>query len=80
MNQFQKLVQDELTRACILHPPIHSLHEGFAIILEEVDELKNEVWKKNQERDPKKILSEAVQIAAMVQRTIEDCGIIKAVQ
>jgi hypothetical protein len=34
----------EYTRARIIHPPMHSPHEGYAVILEEVDELKKLVW------------------------------------
>lgn len=45
------------------HAPIASLHEGYAILLEEVDELWDEVRKKDHQRDPREILSELKQIA-----------------
>jgi hypothetical protein len=32
-------VQMEINRARVKHPAIHSLHEGYAVLLEEVDEL-----------------------------------------
>jgi hypothetical protein len=65
------LVDGELWRARRQHPqPFNSAHEGYAVLLEEVDELKAEVW--NRKRDPKALLKEAVQVAAMAQRFIED--------
>ena len=38
-----KLVEKELTVANIKFPPFHSAHEGYAVILEEVDELLESV-------------------------------------
>src|SRR5438067_1631368 len=36
---------DELDKARKKHPtPIHSRHEGFAVLMEEVDEVKEAVW------------------------------------
>ena len=49
-----------------------SLHEAYAIILEEVDELWDEVKKKSSNRDPKAVRSELIQIAAMAVRAIYD--------
>ena len=69
---FPDLVRAELIRARDGHGPINSLHEGFAVILEEVDEFKAEVWKKRSKRNLKKTLAELVQVAAMAQRTAED--------
>ncbi len=43
----------------------NSAHEDYAVLLEEVDELKAEVWKKPGERDYVKMRAEAVQVAAM---------------
>ncbi|NLG49709.1 MAG: hypothetical protein GX552_06325 [Chloroflexi bacterium] len=69
---FFSLVEQELQGARAKHPPMHSAHEGFAIILEEVDELKAEVWKKGSAREPKSMRAELIQIAAMCARMADD--------
>ena len=38
-------IYTEFKRARQHHAPMHSFHEGYAIILEEVDELKDTIWK-----------------------------------
>lgn len=74
LSPFLVAVAQECERARRKHPtPIRSLHEGFAIILEEMDELKAEVWQ--QQRDRRALSTELVQIAAMCQRMAEDCGL-----
>lgn len=70
--KFDKLVKAELAAARKGHDPINSLHEGFAVLLEEVDEFKEHVWKRRSKRDPAKILAELVQVGAMAQRIAED--------
>lgn len=72
-SKFAALVAQELADARAGHGPINSLHEGFAVILEEVDEFKAEVWKKRSKRDLNNALIELVQIGAMAQRVAEDC-------
>jgi hypothetical protein len=73
MRLFQQLQQDELSRAREKHEVrLNSLHEGYAVILEELDELWEAVRARRENRDPQAILSELVQIAAMAQRTAED--------
>ena len=62
----------ELKRAREHYEPFASAHEGFAILLEEVDELKAEVWKKPAWRSKDRMRSEAIQIAAMALRFAED--------
>jgi hypothetical protein len=52
-------VMVELSLARAAHPPVHSLHEGYAVILEEVEELWEEVRKKRTEE----AYQEAAQVA-----------------
>jgi hypothetical protein len=68
-------VQEELERATAANGPFNSAHEGYAVILEELDELWEEVRKKSRERDPEKLRKEAIQVAAMGVRFVLDvCG------
>ena len=62
----------ELDKALAQYPPFASAHEGYAILLEEVDELKAEVWLKPEKRSKERMRKEAVQIAAMAARFILD--------
>lgn len=78
MNPFLHQVALELMRARAKHEPIHSLHEGFAVLLEEVDEFKALVWRQTKDRDPAELLTELIHIAAMAARCAEDCGLIDA--
>jgi hypothetical protein len=71
-EKFKKDVAEEVESARSKHPPIQSIHEGYAILLEEVDEFWAEVKKKTKERDPKKMYKELVQVGAMAQRIVED--------
>lgn len=67
---FQHMVRQELETAEQAHRPIHSLHEGYAIILEELDEFWDEVKKK--EREWANLILELAQVAAMCERTAQD--------
>lgn len=66
-------VAAEFTRAVKKHGPMHSAHEAYAVILEEMDEFKNEVWK--QGHDKAAMRAELVQLAAMCMRAVEDLGL-----
>lgn len=64
-------VVQELRRAREAHPKkFNSAHEGFAVLKEEVDELWEDVRDRN--RSIPSMRAEAVQIAAMAIRFIED--------
>ena len=68
-------VIEEYGRATKSNGAFNSAHEGFAVLLEEVDELKAEVWKNRKTRDLVLMKKEAVQVAAMAIRFIADvCG------
>ncbi len=58
----------EYNRALMSNGAFNTAHEGYAVILEELDELWEEVKKKARNRDSAKMYKEAVQIAAMGMR------------
>lgn len=63
-------VLNELQRARLKHAPMASAHEGWAVIYEEVDELWDEVRRRNPNR--LKLAEEASQVAAMAMRFLLD--------
>lgn len=69
-------VAAELEQARTNHVPLNSAHEGYAVILEEVEELKSEVfWGRKTRSDEKwvqEMKKEAVQVAAMALRFLLD--------
>lgn len=68
---FADLVHQELNDAREAHPSsFHSAHEGLAILQEEFEELKAEIFLKN--RDDERIKKELVQLATMCRRFYED--------
>ncbi len=69
---FQDRVTAELASAREKFPKFNSAHEGFAVLYEEVDELWDEVKKKQKDRNRIQMLRELIQVAAMAQRMAED--------
>lgn len=70
----RKAVEDEFKKATRLHKPFNSSHEGYSVILEELDELWDEV-KKNPAKHPERaerLRLEAIQAAAMCFRFLSD--------
>jgi NTP pyrophosphatase (non-canonical NTP hydrolase) len=65
-------IEIEALKATEKYPPFHTAHEGFAVLLEEVNELWDEVKVKQGKRDKAKLRKEAVQVAAMALRFIID--------
>lgn len=55
-------IRQELTRARVKHAPYNSRHEGYAVMLEEMDELWEEIKLKNP--DKKRMREEALQVAS----------------
>ena len=78
-------VYSEFYRATDLHAPFNSAHEGYAVLLEEVDELWAEVMKnphkgcltpadkaEGSEKRMTAMRTEAIQVAAMAMRFLKD--------
>lgn len=63
-------VETELVRAVSKFPAMQSAHEGWAVIKEELDELWDEVKKKEPSRS--NMAHEATQVAAMAIRFLMD--------
>lgn len=67
-------VLGEILEARTNWPPFNSAHEGFAILNEEFDELKEHVWTNQKRRDLHAMRKEAIQLAAMaIRMAIEVC-------
>lgn len=65
-------VSVELIAAMNDWPPMHSAHEGYAILLEELGELWTEVQAHQKTGNPEWMRREAVQVAAMAIRFLVD--------
>ncbi len=77
MNASEALdnIAAEYIRASNNFPKFNNAHEGYAVLLEEVDELW-EAIKMNQKEEGRtiRITDEAIQVAAMAMRILVDCG------
>lgn len=66
-------VGQEVMRARTTHgATFASAHEGYSVILEELDELWEEVKRKRSDRSPERLRAEAMQIAAMAVKFMTD--------
>lgn len=74
------LVHKECRRAFASHSPFASAHEGYSVILEELDELWEEVKKRRNVRSNSKMLTEAIQVSAMCVRFIHDLKLLEKSQ
>lgn len=68
----QDAILAELSRATNLFPPINNYFEGWAVIEEERAELFDELRRKPSVRSYAAIRMEAIQVAAMVVRLVQD--------
>jgi NTP pyrophosphatase (non-canonical NTP hydrolase) len=68
LERLSKLVNDPT------HPfdDLQSVHQGYALLLEELDELWEEIRKKNKLRDNEAMREEAKQISALAIRFMTD--------
>ena len=66
------LTVDELDSASASNDAFNSAHEGYGVILEELDELWDEVKKKSSVRTKEAMAAEAKQVAAMAIRFMID--------
>jgi len=71
IEQAVKCVETEYIRATAKFGKFNTPHEGYAVLLEEVDELWEEV--KCNPRCPERMQKEAIQVAAMAIRFLVDC-------
>jgi hypothetical protein len=80
-RQALDLVGVELEAARLWHPrPFASAHEGYAVILEELDELFDEVRGINGKEEPhlrRRLRKEAIQVAAMAVRFLLDLHLVE---
>jgi uncharacterized protein YfbU (UPF0304 family) len=67
-NMIAEQVMREFERATLLHATQASMHEGYAILLEELDE----AWGEVKRNEYTKALDEMTQVAAMAVRFIHD--------
>jgi NTP pyrophosphatase (non-canonical NTP hydrolase) len=65
-----EMIAKELKRATDKHGRMRGLHEAYAVILEELDELWDEI--KHQRIDYRKVQKEAIQVGAMAARLLGD--------
>lgn len=72
MKTVTELVTEEIENARAHWPTFYNAHEGFAVLLEEVDELKANVWTNQKRRDLAAMKKEAIQVAAMAIRFAEE--------
>ena len=74
ISSLQSLVESEIAMAISKFGSFHNAHEGYAVLLEEVDELWENI--KLNQKIPNRlelIKGEAIQVAAMAIRLIHDC-------
>lgn len=67
-----KQVLSELEDTQLQHPTMRSMHQAYAVLLEEVDEVWTEIKKKPDQRHYIRVRQEAAQIAATALRIMID--------
>ena len=72
MKEILKEIINEVKSARNKYPAFHSNHEGYAVLLEEIEELWNYIKESKSTKADDKMRKECIQIAAMSIRFIED--------
>ncbi len=72
MKKILEEVELEVERANGMYPAFHSPHEGYAVIKEEIDELWEEIRANKTCSGNRPMRNEAVQVAAMAIKFIEN--------
>jgi len=67
-----KQIEIEFLRASDLYSDLHSNHEAYAVIKEEIDELWDAIKKNKGTKGDKQIRHELIQIGAMVVRYLDN--------
>lgn len=75
ITQFLDDVAHEYVRAMGRYPPLHSAHEAYAVILEELQEFWDWVRQQDARRNPMAMRQELMQVAAMCLRAVMDLGL-----
>lgn len=69
-QQILREIGEELERAEFKFPPFNSAHEGYAVILEELDELWHEIKNNKRPQSHVRQRKEAIQVGAMAARFV----------
>ena len=72
LDEILELVKDEFISASFIHGKFYDAHHGYAILLEEVNELWSAIKDGKYCVDNKEIREEAIQVAAMAVRLTYD--------
>ena len=72
IDEIIESVKAELIKAMTKFPPFHSTHEGYAVILEEFDEMWEEIKTMGSYTPTHRLYKEAIQVAAMAIRFVYD--------
>jgi hypothetical protein len=72
VEEIVQYVLREVASSSMDNPPMRTLHEGFGVLIEEVDEFWEEVRKKRNARDIEKIRKELIQVAAVAVKIVRD--------